>query len=176
MKEATSIMTAGSVKPILVLAVGNQLLSDDGVGMVLLDELSRDLRGEDCVEFVDGGTQGLALLGQFTGREAVVMLDAIAMGAAPGTIHSGVGLPACSFGSGTSHDANATELLRFAALVGELPPRVHVIGVEPEIIRTGIGLSSCVSAAIPAAVQKVKTVIQGVKEGISCASQCQAAS
>src|SRR5205085_8123532 len=78
---ATSIMTAGSAKPILILAVGNQLLSDDGVGIVLLDELSRDRIRGDGVEFVDGGTQGLALLGQFTGRDAVVILDAVALGA-----------------------------------------------------------------------------------------------
>ena len=128
------------------------------------------------MEFVDGGTQGLALLGQFDGRDAVVMLDAVALGSHPGTVHvfDGAGLPGCSFGSATSHDANATELIRFAALIGGLPVRVVIVGVEPESIRTGIGLSASVSAAVPAAVQKVKSIIQGIEEEILCASQCRA--
>jgi len=167
-------MTAGSVEPILVLAVGNQLLSDDGVGMVLLDELSRDPSLGDGVEFVDGGTQGLALLGQFTGREAVVLLDAVALGSAPGTVHvlRSTGLPTCVPQLATSHDANAVELLRFAALLDELPPHVVIIGVEPEILTTGIGLSEKVTAAVPAAVQQAKTNIMELQKDILCALQC----
>src|SRR5579872_4180318 len=64
-----STMIDGSVEPVLILAIGNQLLSDDGVGMVLLEELSR--RGEwgGAVDLVDGGTQGLMLLSQISRSE-----------------------------------------------------------------------------------------------------------
>jgi len=170
-------MTAGSVEPILVLAVGNQLLSDDGVGMVLLDELARDPSLDHGVEFVDGGTQGLGLLGQLTGRKAVVLLDAVALGSAPGTVHvlCSTDLLTCvsqAKGCATSHDANAVELLRFAALLDELPPDVVIIGVEPEILTTGIGVSEKVAAAVPAAVQQAKTNIIELQKAILCALQC----
>ena len=170
------IPTVGSVEPapILVLAVGNQLLSDDGVGMVLLDELSRgggDYGGR--VEFVDGGTQGLALLGQLAGREAVIVLDAVALGAAPGALHLlEFPFPHGACGSTSAHEANALELLRFAALLGQLPARVVVVGIEPETLTTGIGLSDAVSAAVPASVQQIKGIISEVMKETQDVSCC----
>src|SRR3974377_942260 len=80
-------MTVGSpdARPeILALGLGNLLLGDDAVGLRLLEEL-RDAGGD--AEFVDGGTQGLALLGYLADRPSVVILDAVALGAAPGTVH-----------------------------------------------------------------------------------------
>ena len=154
-------MIAGSVEPaILALGVGNQLLSDDGVGLVLLQELSR--RGLPGVECVDGGTQGLMLLGQLAGRSAVILLDAIRLGAPPGTVHSIPDLDLLSMAAGgpTSHEANAGDLLRAAALTGDLPEHVFVIGIEPDRLSTGIGLSEKVEAAVPAAVEKAIAVIE----------------
>ena len=74
--------------PVLVLAVGNILLGDDGCGQRVLAELATvRARWGSAVELVDGGTQGMALLGLLSGRRAVVVLDAVRLGAAPGTVH-----------------------------------------------------------------------------------------
>ena len=71
--------------PILVLGVGNALLRDDGVGLRLLSDLSREgLAWDGEVEFLDGGTQGLALLDRIAGRHALLILDAVKLGAARG--------------------------------------------------------------------------------------------
>ena len=62
-------MTTGLVKaPILVLGVGNVLLGDDGAGLLLFSGLARpkDVSGR-AVEFLDEGTQGLALLDRIAG-------------------------------------------------------------------------------------------------------------
>lgn len=159
---------------ILVLAVGNQLLSDDGVGMSLLDGLSRDARWEDRVEFVDGGTQGLALLGHLSGRRALIVLDAVASGAAPGTVHVAQwgGRSTCGWISkrhaSTSHESSALDLLRFAALIGELPEQVWIVGIEPERLNTGIGLSKAVCAAVPRALREVKQLLQELCRDVPC--------
>ena len=61
-------MTVGSVDagparaPVLVLGLGNLLLSDDAAGLHLKAALAAERGTSDQVEFVDGGTQGLALL------------------------------------------------------------------------------------------------------------------
>ncbi|HVM74201.1 MAG TPA: hydrogenase maturation protease [Candidatus Saccharimonadales bacterium] len=149
--------------PILVLGLGNMLLTDDGVGPALLTQLANsDERWRDQVEFVDGGTQGLALLGQLTGRRALIIVDALKRGAAPGTIHR-LTLPELrelSLARATSaHESNAGELLSAAQLLDELPDRLFIVGVEPERIATGIGLSESVQQALSSASDQVNCLL-----------------
>jgi len=157
----------GRAAPVLVLAVGNILLGDDGVGQKLLAGMA-PLAGRwgGAVELVDGGTQGMALLGFLTGRRAVVLLDAVAVGAAPGAVHrlhDQAVFAAAPRAGMTTHEASAVELLRAAALVGELPDEVVVVGVEPANLETGVGLSEVVEAsvanALRAAVEAVDTLV-----------------
>lgn len=153
----------GDTAPVLVLAVGNVLLGDDGVGQEVLAQLDRLAdRWGDRVEFLDGGTQGMALLGFLVGRRAVVFLDAVALGAAPGTLHrlrNQEVLTATPGARMTAHEASAGDLLRAAALVGQLPPEVVVIGVEPASLETGVGLSPAVRESVPAAVRAATGVV-----------------
>lgn len=139
-------------RPLLVLGLGNLLLEDDGVGIELLQRLAA--RGDDArVEFVDGGTQGIALGSLFAGRRAVLLLDAVRLGAAPGSVHRLQDpLRSAPPRGDSAHAANAGELLATALLLGDLPEHVEVLGIEPATTRTGIGLSAVVAAALPAAV------------------------
>jgi hydrogenase maturation protease len=149
-------MTDGSTD-ILVLGLGNLLLSDDGLGLRLL----RDLASEgSAVEFLDGGTQGLALLSYLSNRRALIILDAVALGAPPGTVHVLQGETISAHHAVTAHGSNALELLAAARLLGDLPPSVTIIGIEPACIRTGIGLSPAVEAAIPEALSRARTVLE----------------
>jgi hydrogenase maturation protease len=156
----------GDTAPVLVVAVGNVLLGDDGVGQRLLVELSSLAeRWGGGVEFLDGGTQGMALLGFLVGRRAVVFLDAVALGTAPGTVHrlrNQEVLMATPGAGMTAHETSAGELLRAVALVGELPPEVVVIGVEPASLETGMGLSPAVQGSVPAALRAAVGVLDGL--------------
>lgn len=149
--------------PILVLGLGNMLLTDDGVGPALLSQLSgSDGPWKDQVEFVDGGTQGLALLGQLSGRRALIIVDAVKRGAAPGTIHRLTltelrEIPQARATSG--HESNAGELLAAAQLLDELPDRLYIVGVEPETIATGIGLSESVERALASASDQINCLL-----------------
>ncbi len=149
--------------PILVLGLGNTLLSDDGLGPTLLNQLAEsDARWKDQVEFVDGGTQGLALLGHLSGRRALIIVDALRRGAAPGTVHrlTLTELREVSPGRASSgHESNAGELLAAAQLLDELPDRLFVVGVEPEKIATGVGLSESVQHALPSASDQVNCLL-----------------
>jgi len=149
--------------PILVLGLGNLLLSDDGVGPALLDQLAASgERWNGQVEFVDGGTQGLALLGQLTGRRALIIVDAVKRGASPGTIHR-LTLPELREVSQrratTGHEGSAGELLAAAQLLDELPDRLFIVGIEPGKIATGIGLSENVQQALASASDQVACLI-----------------
>jgi hydrogenase maturation protease len=151
-------MTSGSVEPpVLVLGVGNALLGDDAVGLLLLSELAlaRDEWGGE-VEFLDGGTQGLALLDRIAQRRALLVLDAVALGREPGTVHVLDGWQQAGRQAGTAHESNVGELLQTSVLLGECPEHVAVVGVEPARIATGIGVSEAVADAMGGALEAAR--------------------
>ncbi len=147
----------------LVLGLGNLLLHDEAVGLVLLDWLRRET-GEwgQAVDFLDGGTLGLALLGVLSGRPSMVVLDAIACGGQPGSVHvmDAEETLALSHKSPVPvRSGGAGQLLSVAKLTGDLPAHVRVVVVEPEQVNTGMGLSEPVRGALPAALQAAREAI-----------------
>ncbi|MBZ5666247.1 MAG: hydrogenase maturation protease [Acidobacteriia bacterium] len=153
------------VPPVLVLGLGNVLLGDDGVGPALLREVCGLYAGVPGVECVDGGTQGMALLGYLAGREAVIILDAYAGGQNAGVVSVLEGPEVLGGGvtrSTTAHEGNAGELLAIAQLLGELPERIFLVGIEPERVRTELGLSERVASALPGALVRTCGVVEQV--------------
>jgi hydrogenase maturation protease len=117
------------------------------------------------VEFVDGGTQGLALLDYLSNRRAVLVLDAVGLGAEPGSVHvlrgpaiDGLRVQRAT----TAHEGNALELLAVARLLGDEAAEIVVIGVEPAHIATGIGLSPEVTASLPKAMERARAVLDSM--------------
>lgn len=71
---------------VLVVGCGNLLRGDDGVGPVLVRHLWE--RGvPDGARLVDGGTAGMDVAFQMRGAQRVVIIDASATGAPPGTVY-----------------------------------------------------------------------------------------
>jgi hydrogenase maturation protease len=66
----------------LVLALGNPLRGDDGVGAAVLNALPALPPG---VTGMDGGTPGLGLVLSLQGYDRAIILDAAEMGEMPGT-------------------------------------------------------------------------------------------
>ncbi len=161
--------TDGGTRPPLVLGIGNLLLGDDAVGLAMLEDLGHD--ADDWapgVEFVDGGTQGIALLGVMSGRPWMVLLDAVSHGGAPGTVYTLTGAEALAMHfvtAGTAHEGGAGSLLALATLTGDLPGRIMVVGVEPEIVRTGLGLSAVVRGALAEAIAAARREIVRMSAG-----------
>ena len=138
--------------PVLLLAIGNPLMADDGAGQEILSRLESDAQrwGHD-VELVDGGTQGLALLGKFEQRKAVVFLDAIRLGYKAGAVHVLNGKDVIQMGrrpATSAHEGSAPDILRALQLLGEVPDEVALVGIEPERVETRIGLSPAVENSI----------------------------
>jgi hydrogenase maturation protease len=148
--------------PILVLGLGNILLGDDGVGPALVEKIRLRYAGNADVECVDGGTQGLALLGRLAARHALIILDALALGRTPGDVSVLEGREIWEqrgARSTTAHEGNAGELLSAAQLLGDLPELLFLVGVQPEQVRTELGLSVAVKIAVPEAIARSCEVI-----------------
>ena len=70
---------------VLVLGLGNELLSDDAVGILAVRRLSEELKGQ--ADFAESAVCGLALLDYFIGYDRAIIIDAIKTGShPPGTL------------------------------------------------------------------------------------------
>jgi hydrogenase maturation protease len=117
---------------VLVLGLGNLLLSDDGLGIHAIRGLERDARVDAGVTLLDGGTQGLSLMPHLSGFPRLLVIDAIDVGEPPGTLvrfegKALDGLP----GKATVHQLGFADLMVAMRLLGESPEEVVVLGVQP---------------------------------------------
>ena len=145
----------------IVVGCGNPLRGDDGVGIAAVRLLRERLRQQDesarqpdwRLELVEADGPGLALLDLLVGAAVALIVDAIATGAPPGTIHrlDGAALAAANGQQRLSshHAGLATALALGRALFPEQWPSIVAIwGIEPASVRLGDPLSPPVAAAL----------------------------
>ena len=145
---------------LLVLGVGNELLTDEGLGVEAARQLAAlRLPG---VEVVDGATLGLGLLPEIADRGALLLLDAIAStDAQPGDVITltGDAVPRARALLTSAHEVGVAEALAAADLAGCAPGTVVAVGMVPESLETGFGLTDTVAARIPAVVDAALAVL-----------------
>jgi hydrogenase maturation protease len=151
-----------SARRYAVLGLGNRIQGDEALGALVIELLERPdtpltgLRDRSCVELIDGGTVGLALLPLIEDLDGLVVVDLIDGGKEPGTLQDldGLLLLRRDIVMGV-HDLGATELLATLQLMGAMPRRVRVVGIQPMRISLGTQLTAEVEATVPALVETV---------------------
>ncbi len=139
-----------------IVCVGNRARSDDGVGLLIAEELGRR-DGLAVPVYVASGEPG-ELLGLWAGQEQVVMVDAVITGRSePGTVHvlhaSEAPLPVVSHAS--SHGIGLAESIELARSLHQLPSDLRLVGIEAGSMEPGTDLTPAVAAAIPKAVEVI---------------------
>jgi hydrogenase maturation protease len=114
---------------------------------------------------VDGGTCGLDLLQFLEGVDHLVIIDAAKLGKAPGSIArmEGDQVPAYLALKTSPHEIGLPELLFTARLTDIYPPKVVVLGIQPESIETALGLTPAVAAHLDELVEMVAVEVGAVK-------------
>jgi hydrogenase maturation protease len=142
---------------VLVLGVGNILLGDEGVGVMLVEALAQGYTLPAGVELLDGGTAGIELLDHIRKRDLLVIVDAMRSGHQPGTVYrvEGEDVPAAFMTNITPHQLGISNLLATAQLCDSLPERIVLFGVEPADISTGLGLSDSVAKGLMKLIPEV---------------------
>lgn len=125
---------------ITILGVGNILLTDEGVGVRVVERLDRDFRFGDNVHLVDGGVLGMRLMGIVSETDVLIVVDAVRNRQAPGTLYrlEGDQVPRRTRAKESLHQQDLPEVLALCSAIGKTPETI-VIGVEPEDIST-VGL------------------------------------
>ena len=156
-------MTTPAYKTV-VLGLGNILHSDDGAGARVAEGLKKDARLPDNVTVIEGGTLGLELLPDLWDCSDLLVLDAVDVGAPPGTVVRLSGEQVNTLtGSGNIHQLGVADLLVALRLLARRPPQVLLLGVQPEDTEWGCTLSPVVEAAIPSLIESALAELYAIR-------------
>jgi hydrogenase maturation protease len=135
--------------------MGNILLEDEGLGIRALEFLQRDYVLPPGVEALDGGTTGMGLLDDISGREHLIVLDAVQTGEPPGTlvVMRGDRVPVYFGLRITPHQLGLSDVLATLELSGEQPGSVTVLGLVPHSLDMSLELSAPIQARLGSLVE-----------------------
>jgi hydrogenase maturation protease len=143
-------------KRIVILGVGNVLLSDEGVGVHVANELIK-MELPANVSVVEGGTDGFRLLNVITEADRLIVVDAVKGGGEPGTIYrfdiNDVRNSPSGFKTSV-HQIGILEVIDLSGLIGKTP-HTTVIGVEPKSLEMSLELSPEIKANVPRVIELV---------------------
>ena len=131
-------------KKTIVLGLGNPLMSDEGIGVYLVDRLSELSDKYSEVEFMDAGTGGLTLLHFFEGREKAVIIDCAMMEEEPGTIKKFTPEQVKSvkqLAHQSLHEQDILKIIKMAKTLDQCPKEIVIFGIQPKKVSLGQVLS-----------------------------------
>ena len=150
-----------------IVAVGNVLMGDDGIGVVALERLARRLGEVPGVVLHDAGLAVSDVLDDLDPTVPLIAIDAVDTGDAPGTVcrmpvaavrNADGALAGCL----SLHEINLVRALRLSALAGHVFRDVTIFGVQPAHIEWGCDLSGEVAAALDELIEAVEAHVDAV--------------
>jgi hydrogenase maturation protease len=148
---------------IVILGIGNILLSDEGIGVHVANELFKRTLPEN-VSVVEGGTDGFRLLNVITEADRLIIIDAVRGGSESGSLYRFDidDVKSCPSGFKTSvHQIGILEVIDLSGLIGKTPDTT-IIGIEPKSLEMGMELSPEIREKIPRIIELVLDEVRRV--------------
>ncbi|MDD3294236.1 MAG: HyaD/HybD family hydrogenase maturation endopeptidase [Geobacteraceae bacterium] len=138
-------------------------MGDDGSGVRAVQRLAAGYSFPPGVRLLDGGTLGLDLLPFLEGLDRLLIIDAVETGGPPGTITrlTGEMIPVAFETRLSPHQMGLRDLLAVSDLLGNRPPAMTLLGVQPETIEPGTDLSPPVESALDTLVEMALRELRG---------------
>ena len=148
-------------KPILILGIGNVLLTDEGVGVRVAEEMKKMTLPQD-VEVIDGGVGGLNLQYCVEGRKKVIVVDTVKAGAPPGTLFrfTDKDLAAKKGTIRSAHGIDFSDVIDVCRFLGTKPDEIIFLGIEPESLDAAMELSPNIEKMVPVLINLVMKEIE----------------
>jgi hydrogenase maturation protease len=174
-KAAAPLPLAAMPRRVVVLGIGNTILSDEGVGVHAALALRECYVLPAGVEVIDGGTAGMELLDALVDADLLLVLDAVKSRRAPGSVVclTAGEVPVFFRSKLSPHQVSICDVLASLEFAGAAPRDLVLIGVEPESLELGLELTATVSAQVPAMV--AMAVEQLAQRGVVLAPQSRGA-
>lgn len=146
---------------ITVVGVGNIIMQDEGFGVECAKQLEKITDYPDFVQILDGGTLGMDLMPYITGTKKILFIDAINIEAEIGSYHEFTGddLNAYFKNKISVHDLGLNDLLAVLKITDNPVEEVAVIGVKPDVVSMGVGLTDKIAAKVPEVVARAKEIV-----------------
>jgi hydrogenase maturation protease len=147
----------------LVLGIGNVLLSDEGIGIHVLNHLARHHPDLSRVHYLDGGTLSFTLAGDIQEADNLIVIDAARTGKPPGSVSCLRGAQFDAFIDRpklSAHEVGLADLIAIARLTESLPVNRALIGIEPLELGWGDSATPALQDAIPIAANQVIELLQ----------------
>ena len=148
---------------LLLLGLGNDILTDDAVGLLVVRDLESRLAGHPCIDIRETTEMGLALLDFITGYHTVVIVDSLQTGKEPpGFLHELDAAALHELTGRTPHFVGVSETLALGRRLGlDMPEQVKVFAIEVEDPFTlGTSLTPALQSALPGIVHRIATALQ----------------
>lgn len=150
-------------RQILVLGLGNTLLTDEQVGVRVAERVGADPRaGALGIRALDGGTIGLTLLVEMEDAGAMVVIDAAELGGPPGRIETFEGPQMDRFlrtRGRNPHDIGLDDMLDGLRLREAVPENRALVAIQPARLGIGEAMTAPVAAAVPVAAERVLALV-----------------
>ncbi len=146
------------MRKLLFLGLGNPILSDDAVGIRVVDKIKSIMGDSNGIDFVTGSMAGLRILDVIQGYDELVIVDAIEKGGEPGTLYK---IPIEDLESTlhltSLHSINlvtAIELGRKMSL--KIPKRISIYGIEvKDVVKFSEKMTPEVEGSIPKNAEEI---------------------
>ena len=147
-----------SCLPILIMGVGNYLMSDDGIGVHAIHALQR-LTLPRNIELLDAGTATMSFLSNLSGRRKVIIIDAVRSGKPAGTLYrfSPDDIYVQKETAISLHQVGIIENIALSGFIDEASADIVVYGIEPGNMECGMSLSPEVEAGLPKLIDRICT-------------------
>ena len=141
---------------VLILGVGNLLLSDDGFGVHVINEL-RNIPLPPNVTLIEAGIVSHQLIPDFHQADLLIFIDAVEAGDSPGSIFRfrPEDMRFMSQMKASLHEMSLMDVLHMTALTGNRPEAI-IIAVQPKDVKTcSMELSDEIRAVIPKVIELI---------------------
>lgn len=141
----------------VVIGVGNEMRSDDALGILVARELSRRL--PSSIRVVESNGEGGGMMETWAGSDNAYIVDAVNAPGPPGSVVRLDASRSClprHFVPGSSHSFGVAEAIEMARTLGRLPARVILYGIVGESFAVGAGLSDRVLKNLPDLIHMIE--------------------
>ena len=155
-------------KPVLVLGLGNDLLSDDAVGLNVVREIRQHLADSDGIEVQETSEMGLSLLDFILGFGDLILVDAVQTGQAlPGFVHEFDESQLKVLPMVSPHFFGVGEMVALGRQLGmQVPGRVKIFAIEvQDPFAVGVGLTPALRQVLPAIALRVLDTARNLNRG-----------